>query len=148
MPLTQVRFPVTAKYFSPGVSFQCRLSHGARTPPCAIACIYICTHDKDPVVLCCASEVSINSLLCCKSLNLKKKSKKKKTRRKEKLRLVLSLCVFATGAGCSSVGRASDPASGWRRFDSPMRQADSLTVSVHPRMQSHALTSVCTLKIL
>ena len=43
------------------------------------------------------------------------------------------------------------------RFHSPVRQgnslpeptfsADSLAVSVHPRVQSHALTSVCTLKI-
>ena len=50
------------------------------------------------------------------------------------------------------------PARHRRRFDSPERQgiflpestfnADSLTVSVHPRVQSRALTSVRTLKIL
>ena len=46
---TQVRFPGAARYFSPRVNFQCRLSYGVRTPPCAIACIYICAHVKDPV---------------------------------------------------------------------------------------------------
>ena len=49
-PLRQVRFPGAARDFSPRVYFQCRLSHGVRTPPCATACIYICTHVKDPVV--------------------------------------------------------------------------------------------------
>ena len=39
-----------ARDFSPRVHFQCRLSHGVRTPPCAIACIHICAHVKDPVV--------------------------------------------------------------------------------------------------
>ena len=29
---------------------QCKLSYGVRTPPCAVAYIYICTHVKDPVV--------------------------------------------------------------------------------------------------
>ena len=29
---------------------QCRLSYGVRTPPCTIACIYICAHVKDPIV--------------------------------------------------------------------------------------------------
>ena len=37
--LTQVRFPSAARDFSPKVNFQCRLSYGVRTPPCAIACI-------------------------------------------------------------------------------------------------------------
>ena len=32
------------------VNFQCRLSYGVRTSPCAIASIYICAHVKDPVV--------------------------------------------------------------------------------------------------
>ena len=49
-PLTKVRFPATARDFSPRVKFQCRLSYGVRTPPCAIACIYICAHVKDSVV--------------------------------------------------------------------------------------------------
>ena len=49
-PLTQVRFPGAAKDFLPRVNFQCRLSYGVRRPPCAIACIYICAHVKDPVV--------------------------------------------------------------------------------------------------
>ena len=48
--LTQVRFPCAARDFSPRVSFQCRLSSGVRTSPCAIACIYICAHVRDPVV--------------------------------------------------------------------------------------------------
>ena len=46
----QVRFPGAAKDFSPRDNFQCRLSYGVRTPPCAVACIYICAHVKDPVV--------------------------------------------------------------------------------------------------
>ena len=49
-PPTQVRFPGTARDFSPRVKYQCRLSYGVRTPPCTIACIYICAHVKDPVV--------------------------------------------------------------------------------------------------
>ena len=47
---TQVRFPGAARDFSPRVSFQCRLSYGVRTPPCAIACIYTCAHVKYPVI--------------------------------------------------------------------------------------------------
>ena len=47
---TQVRFPSVAREFSTRVNFQCRLSYGVRTPPCAIACIYIHAHDKKPVV--------------------------------------------------------------------------------------------------
>ena len=42
--------PRWARDFSPRVTFQCRLSYGVRTPPCAIACIYICAQVKDPVV--------------------------------------------------------------------------------------------------
>ena len=49
-PLTQVRFPGAAKDFLPKVNFQCRLFFGVRTHPCAIACINIYAHDKDPVV--------------------------------------------------------------------------------------------------
>ena len=49
-PLTQVRLPDAARDFSPGVNFQRRLSCGVHTPPCAIACINICAHVKDPVV--------------------------------------------------------------------------------------------------
>ena len=45
---TQVRFPGAARDFSPRVNFQCRLSYGVCTPPCAIACINICAHVKDP----------------------------------------------------------------------------------------------------
>ena len=38
-------------FFSP-VIFQCRLSYGVRTaPPCAIACINICAHIKNPQTL-------------------------------------------------------------------------------------------------
>ena len=49
-PLTQVRFPGAARDFSLRVIFQHRLFFGVRTPPCTIACIYICAHVKDPVV--------------------------------------------------------------------------------------------------
>ena len=47
---TQVQYPSAARDISPRVNFQCRLSYCVRTPPCAIACIYICAHIKDPVV--------------------------------------------------------------------------------------------------
>ena len=47
---TQFPFPGAARDFSPRANFQCRPSFGVRTPPCAIACIYICVHVKDPVV--------------------------------------------------------------------------------------------------
>ena len=50
--LTQVRIPRAVRDFFPRVNFQCRLSYGVRTPPCAIACINICTNVKDPVVHC------------------------------------------------------------------------------------------------
>ena len=49
-PLTQVRFPGATGNFSPRVNSQCRLSYRVRTPPCAIACINIYAHVKDPVV--------------------------------------------------------------------------------------------------
>ena len=49
-PMRQVRFPGTARDFLPRVDFQWRLSFDVCTPPCAIACINICAHDKDPVV--------------------------------------------------------------------------------------------------
>ena len=49
-PLTQIRFPGAARDFSPKVTFQCRLSNGVRTPPCAIACIYTCAHVIDSVI--------------------------------------------------------------------------------------------------
>ena len=48
--LTQVRFPGAARDFSPKVNFQCRLSYGVRTFPCAVARINIYAHVKDPVV--------------------------------------------------------------------------------------------------
>ena len=46
---THVRFPGAARDFSVRVDFQCGLSCGVRTPPCAIACIYICAHVKNCV---------------------------------------------------------------------------------------------------
>ena len=49
-PLMQDRIPVAAGDFSPRVNFQCRLSYGVRTPPCAVACVSICEHVKGPVV--------------------------------------------------------------------------------------------------
>ena len=44
-------FPGAARDFSPRVSCQCRPSNGVCTPLWAIACIYICEHVKDPVLL-------------------------------------------------------------------------------------------------
>ena len=49
-PLTQVQFPGAAREFSPRVSFQCRLSYGARALLYAISCINICEYVKDSVV--------------------------------------------------------------------------------------------------
>ena len=49
-PLTQARFPGAARDFSPRVNFQCRPSYVCLYIPCAIACINICAHVKDPVV--------------------------------------------------------------------------------------------------
>ena len=60
------------------------------------------------------------------------------------------------GGGCSSVGRASDRHAADARstarcgkgfFSQSAFSADSLTVSIYPRVQSHAFTSVRTLKI-
>ena len=45
-----VWFSGVARDFSPRVNFQYRLWYGVCTPPCAIACIYICAYVKDPVV--------------------------------------------------------------------------------------------------
>ena len=50
MPLTQVRLPGVAGNFSPLVSFLYSLPYGVRTPTCAVACIKICAHAKEPVV--------------------------------------------------------------------------------------------------
>ena len=50
MALRQVRFPGVKRDFSPRVNFQYRLSYGVHTSPCAIACVNICLHVKDPVV--------------------------------------------------------------------------------------------------
>ena len=49
-PLMQVLFPGATRDFSPRVHFQCRLSYGVRTPQCAIACVNIYAHVKDPEV--------------------------------------------------------------------------------------------------
>ena len=48
-PLRQVPFPGAARIFLP-VSFQCRLSCGVRTLPCAVAHINVCERVKDHVV--------------------------------------------------------------------------------------------------
>ena len=39
-----------ARDSSLGVNFQCRLCHGVRTPLCAIGCVNICAHVKEPEV--------------------------------------------------------------------------------------------------
>ena len=44
---TRVRVPGEVKDFSPRVSFQCRLLRCPYSPPCAIACINICTLVKN-----------------------------------------------------------------------------------------------------
>ena len=48
-PLRQVRFPVRQGIFLPESTFSAD-SYGLRTPPCAIACINISAHVKEPVV--------------------------------------------------------------------------------------------------
>ena len=40
-PSAKVRVPGAVMDFPPRVNFQCRLSYGVRTPPCAIACIIL-----------------------------------------------------------------------------------------------------------
>ena len=47
--LMQVWFHGAARYFSPTVNFQCRLSYSVHTPMCAMACFHICEHVKDPI---------------------------------------------------------------------------------------------------
>ena len=37
-------------FFSQSTKFQCRLCYVVSTPLCAIACMYICVHTKDPIV--------------------------------------------------------------------------------------------------
>ena len=49
-PPTQVQLPCAARDLSPRVNFQCRLSHGVHTYPCAVTCINVCSDIKDPVV--------------------------------------------------------------------------------------------------
>ena len=46
----EVLVPGAARDFFPRKKFQCTHSYGVRTPPCAIARIYICVHVKDSVV--------------------------------------------------------------------------------------------------
>ena len=49
-PLMQVRLPGVTRDISPRVNFQCRLSNGVHTHPCAITRINICVHVKGPLV--------------------------------------------------------------------------------------------------
>ena len=49
-PLTQVRFPGAARNFSPSQLSEQTLLHVSVHPLCAIACIHVCAHVKDPVV--------------------------------------------------------------------------------------------------
>ena len=50
-PLMQVGFLSAARdILSPRINFQCRLSYGVRTPPCAIVCKNIHSHVRDPIV--------------------------------------------------------------------------------------------------
>ena len=49
-PLMQVRLPGVTRDISPRVNFQCRLSNGVHTPPCAITRMNICVHVKGPLV--------------------------------------------------------------------------------------------------
>ena len=50
LPPAQVRFPCAARDFSLRVKFQCRLTYRVHTLLCAVACIYLCAHARDPVV--------------------------------------------------------------------------------------------------
>ena len=49
-PLTQVRFLGSARGFLPESTFSADSLTCVRTPSCAITCIYMCAHVKDPVV--------------------------------------------------------------------------------------------------
>ena len=49
-PLRLVQFLGAVRDFSSRVNFQCRISYGVHTAPCAVACINICAHIKGPVV--------------------------------------------------------------------------------------------------
>ena len=72
--------------------------------------------------------------------------------------IVPQCSTTGVGQGCSSVGRASDPHAAdadsipWGRkfffLPGSTFSADSLLMSVHHRLRSHALTAVHTFKIL
>ena len=47
---THVWFPGVARDISPRINFQCRLCYGVRTPSSAVACIFIYTHVRDPMI--------------------------------------------------------------------------------------------------
>ena len=49
MLLMQVQFPSVARDFLPESTFSAD-SYSVCTPPCAIACIYLCVHVKDSIV--------------------------------------------------------------------------------------------------
>ena len=49
-PLMQVWFPGATRIFLPESTFSSDISYGVRIISCAIACINICAHVKDPVV--------------------------------------------------------------------------------------------------
>ena len=49
-PLRQVRFPGAARNFLLESTFSAESVTCVRAPTCAIACINICAHVKDPVV--------------------------------------------------------------------------------------------------
>ena len=66
--LTQVQFPGAARDFSPRVNFQCKLSEGVRTHPCAIACINICAHVKVDSTKTLVSTFVLSRLDYCNSL--------------------------------------------------------------------------------
>ena len=79
---------------------------------------------------------------------------KQKTKRRRKSNRVEAVCqneaelklyVQKTRGGCVDVSTRNDSGS-W--ISESTFSADSLTVSVHPRVLLHALTSVRTLKIL
>ena len=51
LPLTQFPFPLVCKGFFSRSAFSADPLSCVRTPPCVIACINICAHVEDPVVL-------------------------------------------------------------------------------------------------
>ena len=90
MPPTQVRFAGTVRDSLPRVNFQCRLSFCVRTPPCALACINSCEHDKDPVV-----HTRVRWMMATQTYPARNISDKKQTKQKIDLMIVVAQAQIA-----------------------------------------------------